>query len=111
MLTFNNFATILSFLIKVECALLFLKPELTACDIVCSAKSNWFFLMFGILQEAKWVALRLLLVLAKPDFLVDWEILCRGCCTLLACPLVLLSFLKADEKSLSADGPSVFSLL
>lgn len=111
MLTLSNLATTLSFRMKVECALRFLIPELMACDTVCSANYNWFFLRLGMLHDAICVCLRLLLVLVKPDFLVDCEILCNGCWTLLMCPLILLSFLNADAKSSFADGPSVLILL
>lgn len=110
-LIFNNFVTTLLFLIKVECALRFLIPELSACDTVCSANYIWFFLILGMLKDAICVGLRLLLVLLKADFLLDCEILCIGCCTLLICPLILLSFLKAEAKSLSTEGPSVLILL
>ena len=64
-----------------------------------------------MLQDAMWVGLRLLLVLLNADFLVDCEILCTGCCRLLIWALILLSFLKAEAKSFSAEGPSVLILL
>ena len=106
MLIFSSFETTLSFLMKLpwEWVLFFFGWE-GAWDSVCYARSIGIFFQFGIVQDVTCPALTLWILGCEWFFLLDWEFFITGTCVLLKCLCVVLSFLKAERRSLSVDGP------